>query len=441
MDKLVQYRIDGMPLDKASSFFADEILSQPGVKNVVILPDSFTKEKYLVAKNKVTIPSSIAITSSIDNFYPLFRSRGINCGMSLVALPIDKRDLDDKFLQSLFDKINYSIAYYINYRLRLSFIKNKYDLSSADFFGVLEKGAPYFADKFSLQNIGLENIEFGGQFKEINLKEQRKYLNDSWLDKRSIRLKNSFGRYFGGNHFLEIQEVVSSEESLGLHVGQLVVMFHTAGESLEDVIAPNIREKYINQTEYKSINSSDEDFKYFSTALAVLMNFGFAYRLATAAIIDDLVKDSFGSDKQAKIIIDRSHNHFIEENINNQKIIAYRHNAERLLPGGMSILSGDRNHPSYILKAGNSIDKTFYTIDHGLGSIIDYQKDLAEVNKKNNVKIYRFKKGLKNSSFHTKFEEDLIYNNIVDKYFSLMSQEDIAHKIAEFKPLINIKFT
>lgn len=439
MDKLIQYRLGNLKLDENSSSFVEEILSQPGVKNMVVLPDSFTKDKYLKAKNKVTIPSSTAIVSDREHFYPLFRSRGINCGMSVVSLPFNRENLDDKFLKLLFSKINYSLAYYFNYKLRLPFIKSKYDLSKNDFLSVLEKGAPYIANKFSLDNLGIENIEYGGAFKEIDLSGDKKYLNDRWLNYRNIRLRNSFGRYFGGNHFLEIQELVSDNAELGLSKGQLVVMFHTAGESLEDVIHPSIREKYINQLDYKYIDKNSEDYKYFDRALSVLMNFGFAYRLATAAIINDVVKESFGDDKQARIIIDRSHNHFTKEIIDGQEVIVYRHNAERLEAGGMAILSGLKDHNSYIIKAGSAIDKTFFTIDHGLGTVIEHNKQLSKKTSEV-VEIHRFRRGINLSNFYKKTTKDLVFNPLVDDYFSLMNKEGIIYKLAEFKPIVNIKF-
>lgn len=439
MDNLLQFRVKDIPLDEASYVFAKEILSQEGVKKMVILPDSFTKDKYLRAKNKVTIPSSVAIVSDMDHFYPLFRSRGINCGMTVLALPLHKQDLSDKFIKDLFAKINYSIFYYINYRLRLPFTKAKHDLSQKDFENILSQGAPYFAKKFSLEGLGLENIEFGGVFEKMNFSEIQKYLNKDWLYNRNIRLRNSFGRYFGGNHFLEIQEVVSSDNNLGLSKGQLVLMYHTAGESLEDVIDQDIRQKYIDQSEYKSISVNSEDFNYFSTALAVLMNFGFAYRLATAAIINDVLKNNFGDDKNVRIILDRSHNHFTKEKINDEEMMVYRHNAERLEVGKLAILSGHKNHNSYIIRGGESISKTFYTIDHGLGTIINNKKTMQKTGEK--VDIHRFKKGLNLANFHSQKNIELMKNSLVEDYFSLMSKENIAHQVAELKPLVNIKST
>ena len=82
--KIRTIRLKGFPIDKASAYFAKEIAVQRGVKKIVLFPDSYTKEKYLRAGYKITIPSSSAIASQVEFFYPQFRTRGINCGMSFV---------------------------------------------------------------------------------------------------------------------------------------------------------------------------------------------------------------------------------------------------------------------------------------------------------------------------------------------------------------------
>jgi len=441
--KIRMIRLKDFPLDKASSYFAKEIAAQRGVNKVVLFPDSFTKEKYLHAGYKITIPSSSAIASQINYFYPQFRTRGINCGMTAMALPLRRDELSQKFINNLFNKILYSLFYYFSYRFRQPLITNHYDLSLNEFYSILEKGAKAYAEIHNLNPEDVKNIEFSGIFKEVNLKSAKIYLNNKWLNQRTIRLRNSFGRYFGGNHFFEIQTVenVNSNCKLSsvLKKDQVVIMYHTAGEALEDVVNQEWRNKYINIQNYQAIKPDNRAYQGFFTALNVAMNYGYAYRLATFAIINKAVKEIFGEQKECHLLLDKSHNHFRKENVNGQDMIIYRHNAECLLPKELAILSGNLDHPSYIVEGDDNMADCLYTIDHGLGGILEWSKDKGN-NTDNEVKLYRYKKGIKAIGAKRVKRVPLVYNKFVDEYFKIMSENKILKPVVKLRPLINLKY-
>jgi hypothetical protein len=83
-------RLPDLALDGVTASHAAEIANLESVHSVVVLPDGFTKEKYIAANYKITVPSSSVIVSKQDVLYPQFRSRGIGCGMAAVALPLQK---------------------------------------------------------------------------------------------------------------------------------------------------------------------------------------------------------------------------------------------------------------------------------------------------------------------------------------------------------------
>ena len=240
-------------ISKQNLKFAEEISFLDGVKEIILLPDSFTKDKYMKANYKATIPSSSVILSKANKFYPQFKSRGINCGMMTVLLPIDKSELNKKFIKELQKKLTHGFLYHIFYMLRLPFFRKEKDLTKTDFFNVLEGNIGSVLKKYEIKDANLPIIE------KTSLKELSKYINKKWLNK-TVRLRYFFGRYFGGNHFFEIQEVVKVDKNShnveGIKEGQLFITFHTGGEALQDII-----KKYIEY--HKHNEKTPQQLKLF----------------------------------------------------------------------------------------------------------------------------------------------------------------------------------
>ena len=436
------FELENLKIDKDSKEYAREIINLKGVNEMILFPDTHTKTKYVNANYKITIPSSAVISSDLEYLYPQFRSRGINCGMTVVALPFSEEDLKEKFVLKLFNSILYSIPYYINYRLRLAtpFLSSKYDLSHKEFKGVLEGGAKAYAGFRNSNNNQLENFDFQGCFKNLKEINYAQYINKAWMDYRNIRLRNSFGRYYGGNHFFEIQVVnkVIDNEKTNLKEGQIVIVFHTAGESLEDIIREDWRDKYIRSKNYKYIKKEDPAYQGFFFSQALAMNYGFAYRYATVLMIDDLLKKYFGGDKNVDVILDKSHNFVTEEEIRGKQQIIYRHNAEKILPGGLALLSGFYNTFSYIVKGGEDLENSLYSMDHGYGKVIKDTMPGHEL--ENFVQIQRNKKGLKSSFFKKIRKEKIVFYKEVDEYFAVMKKNNLLTSSIELRPIINMKF-
>lgn len=412
--------------------FAKEIVNLPGVEQILLLPDSYTKEKYTKVNYKATIPSSSVILSDVNFFYPQFKSRGINCGMMAVLLPITKEELNEKFIQEIQKKITHSFLYYFFYSLRLPFIRKPKDLNKKDFIKILQGDSEFICKRFNIEN---HSFSF---FQKISFEKLKGDINKKWL-KRSIRLRYFFGRYFGGNHFLEIQEVIKIDKQSfyikNIRKGQIVITFHTGGEALQDVIKKEWREKYIIKKEFVALKDNKIKQSFFGLN-NLLMNLGYAYRLATFSLINEALQKVYGKQKQAKIIIDKNHNSFKVEKIDNQEKIVYRHNAENLRPDEIGIISGNYNHNSYIVQGLSSLQKTFFTIDHGIGNILKIKPE-DNIETKDKVIQYKFRKGIK--WLKEKKEFNIIKNKNVDSFFDFFQKEGIIKPIIELKPIINIK--
>lgn len=444
MTEIKKIRLDGMPLDENSERFAREIAEQPGVEKIVIFPDSFTKDKYIKAGYKATIPSSVAIATDLEHFYPQFRSRGINCGMAAVVLPIGKDELTKDSFEKIIKAFSYSLPYYAAYALRMPLFSGKYDLSFSELDSVFVAGAKFFTARFGISEENLKAFEFGGCIDVAKTAETKKFLNQKWLKRRTARLRNSFGRYFGGNHFFEAQYVdyLDNEAIVKFSIKekQVVIMIHAAGESLEDAISPDLINKYVKTDKFKFMPRSSEEYEIFSVAHNMLMNYGYAYRLASFAIINDAVKNIFGKEKECRLLIDKSHNHFMEEEISGAKKIIYRHNAERLVPGEFGIISGAHDHKSYIAKGMIGLENSLFSIDHGIGKILDCGAK-KDNNDKRAINLYRIKKGLNLKGFLKKKEIFETENEAPEQYFKVMEKENILKPVVSLRPIFNMKFS
>jgi RNA-splicing ligase RtcB len=429
-NKLDIIQLPKLPLDKASQGYAEEILSQGGVEKILLFPDSFTKSKYVGAEYKTTVPSSVVIQTDTEHLYPSFRSRGINCGMMLVSLPIKESDLTEGLINKIKTVFLYSFPYYASFRLRFPFFRNKYDLSYNEFLKVLENGAPSLEGKLNISKEDMIKLEDRGTGGHLNINEVKKYFDPKWLNRRTVRMRYSFGRYFGGNHYFEIQVVEDpGSDKLGLKKGQAAVMLHTGCQSLEDVVRPDLRENFIRQKSYKSVSKDSEMYEAFFMAQKALTNLIRAYRLTSFAMLRDI----FGNG--TKIVLERGHNYVSEEK---GKLI-YRHNAERLENENFAIVSGNFKHPSYVVEGGEGTKENMHSIDHGVGSILT-RAEKNERKRNKNVRILRSQKGL--HSMLTEKNENLIENPIVEDYFALMESKGIvrANK-TKLRPILNLKYT
>jgi RNA-splicing ligase RtcB len=80
-----------------------------------------------------------------------------------------------------------------------------------------------------------------------------------------------------------------------------------------------------------------------------------------------------------------------------------------------------------------------FSIDHGLGKILEYNRK-KDNNTGSRVVLYRMKKGLKARIFLSRSETPEIANEITDDYFKLMAGKNILVPVVKLRPLVNMKF-
>jgi len=403
--------LSGFPVDKESLNFAEEIAKLSGVKEVLLLPDAYTKDKYVGLDYKITVPSSSAIVSEADVLYPQLRSRGINCGMMAVALPFEAAEITKEFIDELMTTLTYDPLYYVAYRLRVPLFTGRHDLSNDEFIKIL------LGDEFVLSDI-------------------QPLLNQDWLFKRTVRMRHSFGRYFGGNHYFELQKAEQDVAELGIKAGQVVAMFHTGCQGIQSVVRPDLAQKYFYSTSYVPTHEGEEMYKAFFIAQSMLKRYVDAYRHATYSILAEVVAKHYEGD--TKIVLNKGHNEVSREMVSGAESLVYRHNAEEIRRGSFAIVSGMYDHASYIVRGEEGASDFCNTIDHGLGKILERDNTPKNYSEKT-VQLFRYSKGLR--ILKNKPTTIQVYESEAAKdYFKLMAEKKLAHKVLTLTPFVNMKY-
>jgi RNA-splicing ligase RtcB len=403
-----------LPIDERTARYAREIANLPGVSKMQVLPDAYTKEKYIGLDYKLTIPSSSVIVTDSNVLYPQFRSRGINCGMMAVALPCYEKDLTPVFIESLSKELTFDPLYYLLYRLRLPWYRQTHDLSYDTFLEVLSG-------------------QHGG--KSIDVQRVKSLLNSDWLSKRTVRMRHHFGRYFGGNHYFELQ--IASADSLenGVSKGQVIALYHTGCEGIQSVVRQDLAKQYFYQPEYVKAEQGGEMYASFFAAQQILENYTNAYREATKNIVDAVTTKYFGS--STKTIVNRGHNNVRKEKVGDADSIVYRHNIQKLSANEIGIVSGTYNHASYLVQGGKNIVDLTNSLDHGVGSVIARDPFCSDSNRQ--VRLERCRYGVRQWS-KTINDVPLIKSQYADSYFAMLEEKSWADIVTELVPVFNLKY-
>jgi hypothetical protein len=112
------------------------------------------------------------------------------------------------------------------------------------------------------------------------------------------------------------------------------------------------------------------------------MNYGFAFRLSTYALLTALLHESFGT-TGSRLIVDSPHNSIYEEELDGETAVVHRHNAARAYPasrmahhpvygriGQPVLLPGTNRTSSYLCVAGEGARKSLYSASHGAGTTV-----------------------------------------------------------------------
>jgi len=378
----------------------EEIARLPYVERVLALPDVHWKEQ-------MEVPSSISIATR-NVVVPEFTSAAVNDGMGVVRTSLRESDVTPERMARFFTGINaHSAAHF--------FDTNRYSISSDELRRAVTAGAAGLVPRYGLPESVLDRFEDGGRVPDrgdgpVSLGEVVP------LPLLATRFSRSeMGLNFGGNHFLEVQvvdEILDAEVAArwGFERGAVVVMYHLGpgpfGATLLHHYSRRLKlpasrvpmfmlskllfhyvqragrgnltrkwDLHFRFNQRTPLVAQSEEGRLLREALAMAINFGYGYRLATLRAILDGLRESIAPDVQAELFCDISHNGVSERHTESGIECVARHNACRLESGAPTIVAGSYDVPSYLGIGSERIDARLDSYDHGAGHLIDRYRE------------------------------------------------------------------
>jgi len=395
--KLVSLSLGDEPDARIARSLA-EMERLPYVEQVLALPDVHQKAQ-------MEIPSSIAVRTR-DVIVPEFTSVAVNDGMGVVVTDLDAAGLTPERLQAFFTRVNMNSAAH-------PFDGNRYSISTDELRRVIAEGGRGVLERYGFPEAMLGRFENRGVIAGAGDARIEDVVPLHLLTTRFGR--SEMGLNFGGNHFLEVQVVdrlLDREAAAwGLREGQVVVMYHLGPGPFSGTLLHHYSRRtklkphrvpmffvskllfhyvqrlgrthparawalHFRHNRWTPYPVDSDEGRTLRRALAMALNFGYAYRLATVRAIVDGLTEAVSPHVRADLLCDVSHNGITEETWGGQRGWIARHNACRLTPGGPAIVAGSHDVASYLgIGLDGGEDGRMHSYDHGAGNLIDHFRE------------------------------------------------------------------
>jgi tRNA-splicing ligase RtcB len=440
-----------------------EISRLPFVRSVLALPD-------LHQKKDMEVPSSLAVTTR-GVIVPEFTSVAVNDGMGVVTTPLRADEMNAERLSRFFTHVNENAA-------RNFFDANRYSLGAHELKSVVTQGGRAVLGKYGHDASVLERMEDGGVSTDAELLRSLDEVVPLQLRHTSFP-RCEMGLNFGGNHFLEVQvvdEILDPEvgKAWGFTRGQVVVMYHLGpgpfggtllhhysrreklyGRRIPLYVASkllfhygqrlgrgDVRKKWalhFRRNRWTPLPESSEEGLLFRRALAMAMNFGYAYRLATLRAIQDGLREAIAPDVSGSLFCDIAHNGIFREPFEGEPMWVARHNACRLQPGRPTIVAGSYDVPSYLGIGLDGLGGRHTSYDHGAGTLIEAQRRSGQLQAVPGSVLKHVMKRGKSGGLVAKEERSLRSTETIDGLLACLERERVSRPVIRLKPLGNLK--
>ncbi len=441
----------------------ERIASLPFVDSVLALPDVHWKEQ-------MEVPSSIAITTR-DMIVPEFTSMAVNDGMGVIQTGLRAEEMSPERVERFFTRVNAHSA--ANF-----FDANRYSISTDDLERVLVKGAAGLLSRYGLETSVLDRLEDRGCFPAGELG------TGSLTEIVPLQLLTRFSRCemglnFGGNHFLEVQVVDELLEGgvarrWGFERGQVVVMYHLGPGPFGGTLLNHYSRRtklqrarvplfflskllfhylqrmgrgaaskkwgvHFRQNGWTPLPALSEEGVLVRRAMAMAINFGYGYRLATIRAIRDGLQEAISPDLPTELFCDISHNGVTEGGSLKRLSWVARHNACRLEPGKPTIVAGSCDVPSYLGIGGEEVSPRLNSYDHGAGNLIDSYREADRLEPAaGSVARFRMSRG-RQATIRSRKEIPLRSSEPIDRLMECFEQKGIMRPVVRLRPLGNLK--
>lgn len=377
---LKYFLTEGMLPDRQTVTQLEHLAHAPGLNHhIAVLPDVHRKSRNFTPTGTVVVSKDFVIPRAVD--------KGINCGMRMITTDIDVRDMTSSVLDNLFNTFMKTIPV----------DRHDHDiLTKKDVEGILVNGGKWSKEAFDLTDEELDCIENRATMPtdSTNADAILSTISEKTIKKGQRR----FCTLGGGNHFLELQEIVevfepSIAKLLGLTKGKVFFMLHTGSRSLGSktmkAFFQEFEQKISNENQNGfpiwSLKASSDDGVRFTRAVSAASNFGFANRIAITEELRKAVRITLNDwSLQMPLLYDCAHVSIQKEQWSGEELWVHRHGASRALPPSQfseeSVFSktgqpvpipGSMAHDSFVGVADEKAYEAFYSVNHGAGRVLD----------------------------------------------------------------------
>ena len=441
-----------------------ELARLPYVASVLALPDVHQKAS-------MEVPSSIAIATH-DVIVPEFTSVAVNDGMGVVTTDLAASELTPEHLERFLTGVNAHSAAHV-------FDANRYSLTAQELLAAIVAGGRAVIGKYCHKESVLERMEWGGCIPvgEDPLATVRECV--PWPLQKTRFSRCEMGLNFGGNHFLEVQAVeevldAAAASRWGLEKGQVVIMYHLGPGPFSGTLLHHYSRRsklkgrrvplfflskllfhYLQRAGRAAFSSkwalhfrrngrtefpeASEEGMALKRAMAMAINFGFAYRLATVKAIQDGIHGALSAGVRLELLCDISHNGIFEESLGGRRAWVARHNACRLVPGKPTIVAGSYDVPSYLGVGGDGSDGWMHSYDHGAGNLIEGYRESGRLTPTSgSVARFRMSRG-KSGRVIARANVPMRTAQPIDRLMECLEQNQIMRPVVRLRPLANLK--
>ncbi len=406
-----------------------------------------------------------SILASPNYISPSAVGYDINCGMRLLSTPFNRKDINPDILA---DEISRLIP--------LGEGKNNLKISKKELEAILSRGLKQFiplARRFKL----IENPEESdGLERDIHRVEDEGSLDGSpeaLTDRALERGLPQLGTLGGGNHFIEIQEVVSIEnseraEQVGISAGQLTIMIHSGSRGLGHETAgfymKRAREHmtahhlHPPNTQLLFFQADSSDGRDYLKAMNGASNFAFANRQVMCLLVRKAVKKIFGTESASRIhtVYDVTHNVAKVEKHYEKEFYVHRKGATRAFDaarmkgtpfediGQPVLIPGSMGTASYILLGFPGSERSLFSVNHGAGRLLSRSKAAGKKGRPGMISDKNFSASMEGiylicgNKRRIKEEAPAAYKDI-DRVIQVVVGAGLALPVAKLMPLAVLK--
>ncbi|MBR9680753.1 MAG: RtcB family protein [Candidatus Altiarchaeota archaeon] len=370
----------------------------------------------------------------------------INCGIRLLTTTLSFDEVKSKLEQltnSLFNAVPSGVG-----------VGGSMKLSRDEFFSAVTQGINWAVKQGYATKKDQKRIEEQGFMKT----------NSDSLSQRAVsRGLSQLGTLGAGNHFLEIQKVGWTNNTLaekfGLKKDQVVIMIHTGSRGFGHQVASDYIKKILSKQSEYGLKITDRELaaapldskegKLYIDAMRCAVNFAFNNRQIITYLVRQVFDDFFSDSPQ--LLYDVAHNIGKFEN-HGDEVFIHRKGATRAfgpnrsdLPieyqktGQPVIIPGSMGTSSYVL-AGMGKKESFESTCHGAGRVMS--RSFA----KRNLSINMINAELKNKGIILKAKHRSLVSEEapqaykdVNEVVGVVEAAGISKRVAKLLPLAVIK--